>query len=417
MNVMLFIILIAFILKECFGYYLEYINVRHMRANGSIVPEEFREGVDAALLKKTCDYQIENTRFGVATSIFDNIVVIIFIFGGFLSAYNSWVLSLKLSFVWCGVIYFLLLNYGETLLSVPFSLYHTFKMEKKYGFNTTTLKVWLTDLIKSLIVSTVLMGVLIAAGLYIIERSPDYWWLWVWCVFFVFSIFLMYVSPYVIEPLFNKFTPISEDAVVHRIQELMDKAGITVKSVFKMDASRRSRHTNAYFTGIGKVKRIIIYDTLMEKVNDEELIAILAHEAGHWKKHHLLKHIAAYEIIMLIGLYAFFIVLKSDALLKIFNIAVDSFYIRLLLLSFIAGIVTFPLRPLSNAISRKHEREADSFAAALTGRPDNMMSALVKLAKDNLSNLYPHPLYVVFHYSHPPAVERLKYLAQLQKLS
>jgi STE24 endopeptidase len=414
MNTPPLIILIAYIVKEGFEYCLEYLNVRHMKAEGRGVPEEFEGSVDAGLLKKACDYQIENTRFDAVASIFNNIVLVVFIFGGFLNLYNSWILSCcnKMSFVSSGLVFFLLLNYGETILSIPFSLYRTFMIEKRYGFNTTTLRVWLMDTIKSLILSTILMGALFAAGLYLIERTPEFWWFWVWGVFFAFSIILMYVSPYIIEPLFNKFTPISEEAVVSRIQDMMGKVGITVKSVFKMDASRRSRHTNAYFTGIGKVKRIILYDTLIEKVAEGELLAILAHEAGHWKKRHLLKLIAAYEVVTLIGLYVFFIVLKTDAVLKIFNISEGSFYVKVLLLSFIAGIAAFPLRPIANAVSRRHEREADRFAVELTGRPDDMITALVKLAKDNLSNLHPHPLYVLFHYSHPPAVERIKYLKE-----
>ncbi|MEO5359348.1 MAG: M48 family metallopeptidase [Nitrospirota bacterium] len=415
MNTPLFIILTAYILKECFGYYLEFMNIRHMAAKGSVVPDEFRGSVDAALLKKTCDYQIENMRFGVAESMFNNIVVIVFIFGGLLNAYSSWVMSFKLSFVYCGVVFFLLLSYGETILSIPFSLWRTFKIEKKYGFNTTTVKVWLTDSIKSLGISTILMGVLIAVGLYVIQRSPDFWWLWVWVVFFIFSIALMYVSPYIIEPLFNKFTPISEESMVDKIQEMMGRAGITVKNVFKMDASRRSTHTNAYFTGIGKVKRIILYDTLIEKVDDEELLAILAHEAGHWRKRHLLKLIAAYEVITLAALYCFHIALKADAVLDIFNIDENSFVVKLLLISFIASIVVFPFKPFSNAVSRRYERQADRFAVTLTGRSDKMISALVKLAKDNLSNLHPHPLYVLFHYSHPPVLERVNYLANLNR--
>lgn len=420
MNTPLIIILTAYILKECFGYYLEFINIRHMAAKGSIVPDEFKGSVDTTLLQKTCDYQIENMRFGVAESMFNNIVVVVFIFGGLLNAYNSWVMSFNLSFVYCGVVFFLLLSYGETILSIPFSLWRTFKIEKKYGFNTTTVRIWLADSIKSLVISTILMGALIAVGLYVIQRSPDYWWLWVWIVFFIFSIVLMYVSPYIIEPLFNKFTPISEESMVDKIQEMMGRAGITVKSVFKMDASRRSTHTNAYFTGIGKVKRIILYDTLIEKVDDEELLAILAHEAGHWRKRHLLKLIAAYEVMTLAALYCFHIALKTDAALNIFNITINisggSFFVKLLLISFIAGIAVFPFKPLSNAVSRRYERQADRFAAALTGRSDKMRSALVKLAKDNLSNLHPHPLYVLFHYSHPPVLERLNYLANLNQI-
>jgi STE24 endopeptidase len=252
------------------------------------------------------------------------------------------------------------------------------------------------------------MALLISAALFLIQKSPDLWWLWVWSFFLAFEIFMMYLSPYVIEPLFHKFTPLEDEELESGIREIMEKAGIHVSRIFKMDASKRTKHTNAYFTGIGKVKRIVLYDTLVEKMDRDEILSVLAHEVGHWKKKHILKRIVLIEVIALVAIYMSWYFLQSEFLIELFSIDTSSFFAKLVLLSFIAGIISFPFGPLSNWISRKHEDEADRYSFDLTGNGDSMISALVKLSKDNLSNLHPHPLYALFHYSHPPVLERIR---------
>jgi STE24 endopeptidase len=218
----------------------------------------------------------------------------------------------------------------------------------------------------------------------------------------------MYISPYVIEPLFNKFTPIEDEFLAQKIRELLQRVGIKVSRVFKMDASKRSRHTNAYFSGFGKVKRIILYDTLLEEMNQDELLAVLSHEAGHWKKKHVLKLIVISEIISLAAIYISFMVLQTDFLTNIFRINPDTFFAKIVILSFIGSIVSFPFNPLGNYISRRFEREADRFSIQLMENKENISTALIKLSKDNLSNLHPHPLYAAFYYSHPPVVQRIE---------
>jgi len=302
----------------------------------------------------------------------------------------------------------LFLSYAGTLLSIPFDLYSTFKIENKYGFNTMTPKLWLIDFLKSILLSTVLSGIVVSVGLWIIQLSPNYWWLWVWGFFLIFSLFMMYISPYVIEPLFNKFTPIEEKGLEDKIKELLQKINIKVSKVFKMDASKRSRHTNAYFTGIGRVKRIILYDTLLEKMDQDEILSVLAHEAGHWKKKHVLKMIFILELISLIGIYISFRILQTDLLTELFQIKQGTFFAKVVILGFIGSIVSFPFIPISNYISRRFEKESDGFACKLTGNPESMTTALIKLSKDNLSNLHPHPLYAAIYYSHPPVVKRIK---------
>jgi STE24 endopeptidase len=225
----------------------------------------------------------------------------------------------------------------------------------------------------------------------------------------------MYISPYVIEPLFHKFSPLDDKELESGIRDVMGKAGIKVSRVFKMDASKRTKHTNAYFTGIGKVKRIVLYDTLIEKMDHDEILSVLAHEAGHWKKKHVLKYIVITELIALFVLYIAFRLLQSDFLVNVFSIDQSSFFANVIILGFIGSVLSFPFSPVFNYFSRKHEHEADRFSCEITGKGESMISSLVKLSKDNLSNLHPHPLYALFHYSHPPVLERIRRIRELKQ--
>ncbi|GBD99592.1 hypothetical protein BMS3Abin07_01629 [bacterium BMS3Abin07] len=410
MNNYLIAIFIIYILITGFGYWLEYLNIKYLKKNGDIIPAEFEGHIDQPLLSRTRDYTVENSRFGIISSVFSDLILLLFIFGGILDIYNSWVSSLHLPFIVSGLIFFLLLTYIQTFLEMPFGLYRTFRIEKKYGFNTMTIKLWITDTIKSLVISTIILSLLIACGLLIIKKSPDLWWFWVWCFFFSFSMFIMYLSPYVIEPLFNKFKPVDDEELVGGIINLMSRAGIKVSRVFRMDASKRTKHTNAYFSGIGRTKRIVLFDTLLKMLDHAEILSVLAHEAGHWKKRHILKSIIATEIIAFIVFYIAFHLLRGNFLAELFRIKESTLFAKLIVLGFLGSIASFPLSPLFNYLSRRHEREADDFSCSLIGDGGPMISSLVKLSRDNLSNLHPHPFYAAFHYSHPPVIERIKRL-------
>jgi len=379
-----------------------------MKKHGSSVPAEFEGKVDEGFLKKAQDYEIEKSRFAIVSSLFDSIILLLFIFGGLLNIYNSWIASLNLAFIISGWLFFLLLSYAEEIISIPFSLYNTFKIENKYGFNTMTLKLWVSDFFKSLLISTILTSLILFSAFYLIQQSPNYWWLWVWCFILAYSIFIMYISPYVIEPLFNKFTPVEDETLKGRIVNLAEKVGIRASRILKIDASKRSRHTNAYFTGIGRTKRIILYDTLLQNMNHDEIMAVLAHEIGHWKKRHLLKMMVLFEIFSLIGLYFSYRLTQGNLLSNLFNISIDTLFAKFIILAFLFGIITLPLKPLVNFFIRRHEREADRASYELTGDIAGMVSAFVKLSKENLTNLYPHPLYVLLYYSHPPILERIR---------
>ena len=386
-----------------------------MKKFGLTVPSVLEGKIDVDLLKKTQAYETEKTRFGFVSSLFGNIVTIIFIFGGLLNIYNSWVASWQMPFIVSGLLFFLILSYANTVISIPFSLYSTFKIENKYGFNTMTPTLWLKDFFKSLILSTIITGILVSVGLWIVQSSPGAWWIWIWGFFLVFSLFMMYISPYVIEPLFNKFTPLEEQVLVEQIKHMLHKVSITVSRVFRMDASKRSRHTNAYFSGIGRVKRIILYDTLLEIMNHDEILAVLAHEAGHWKRKHILKMIIATELLSFFILYGVFRIFQTDLLTDLFYVQNGTFFAKIVIIGFLGGIVSLLFIPFSSSISRRFEREADRFAFSLSGNNESMISALIKLSKDNLSNLHPHPLYAAFYYSHPPMVQRIEQIRNLKR--
>lgn len=403
-------ILCLYLLKEAFEYLVQYLNLRHMRKAGAKLPPEFKGKVDQDMLKKMQDYEVDKIRFNFVSSMFGNIITIAFIFGGLLNIYNSWIASLRLPFLISGWLFFILLVLASEGLEIPFSLYSTFKIENKYGFNTMTLRLWFTDFLKSTIISFILLSLVLLVGLYLLQLSPHFWWFWVWLFLLVFGIFIMYISPYVIEPLFNKFTPVEDESLKERIAELNERAGIQTNKILRVDASKRSKHTNAYFTGLGKTKRIVLFDTLLNSMSHEEIIAVLAHEIGHWKKRHLLKTLVLFEFFSLSALYAAFKFIQGDFLTRLFNISTDTIYAKFVILAFFGSIISLPVQIFFNYLSRKYEREADRISYELTKDSQNIVSTLIKLSRENLSNLYPHPLYVTIYYSHPPVIERIRYI-------
>jgi STE24 endopeptidase len=401
------LLIAAYLARFAAAYLLRYLNLRHLAHYGGLVPEGFAGAIDAAALEKSERYTVAQSRVGLAQSVYDSALLLAFLFTPLLPLYDSWVGSLSGSFVVQGVLFMLILTLIQTVLEIPFSLYTTFRIERRYGFNTTTPRLWLADLCKSTLVSTALLVVLVSAALLLIEHSPDLWWLWVWCFFALFSITMIYLSPYIIEPLFSKFQPLGDPELEEEIRRLLKKGGLQVKGVLQMDASRRSLHSNAYFTGIGRVKRIVLYDTLVQQMERPELLAILAHEAGHWKKGHIWKRLVLTEGGALALIYGVHQLIAWGGLPGLFGLNHGSLAAQIVMVSFLMSIALFPLTPLSSWLSRRHEWEADRFATELSGTPEALASALVKLSRENLANLHPHPVYAVFYYSHPPVVERV----------
>ena len=404
------LILSAYILVTAFGYWLRFINLRHLKQHGAEIPSGFEEAIDPELLRKSSAYTFEQSKLGLWESFLDNGMLLLFLFGGLLPLYDAWISTFTGSFVINNLLFLLVLSFASSLLHMPFSLYGTFRIENRFGFNRMTFQLWLSDLFKSTLIGLVLSAVVGGGALMLVAWSPGYWWLWVWCFFALVSLFLMYLSPVVIEPLFNKFEPVKDDDLKGEIVALMERGGLKVGTVLQVDASRRSGHSNAYFTGIGRVKRIVLYDTLLEQMSHGEVLAVLAHEVGHWKKGHVWKRLAATEAVALVVCFLAHLLISRDVLPGLFGLSQASFGAQLLLLGFLGSLAGFPLTPLGSWISRRHEWQADRYGSELSGMPEELASALVKLSKENLANLHPHPLYAKFYYSHPPVVERVRRL-------
>ncbi|MBN1595412.1 M48 family metallopeptidase [candidate division FCPU426 bacterium] len=411
-NIILAGIFCAYVLVSAWGHFLDYLNVRQLRLVGDQVPPEFSGEITPEALRRMRDYTVDKSRLATWSGLAGQVVFGFFIFGGWLDLYARWLSSWNLSFILTGTVFFLILVFVQTLFTLPFSWHAHFRIETRYGFNTMTPGLWVLDQVKTALISLVLLAVTAAAGFSLVWFFPNSWWLWVWAFFLVFSLFIQYISPVVLAPLFNRFTPMENEALAGRIRELMEKAGLRISRVFKMDASRRSRHANAYFTGLGRVKRIVLYDSLLEKMDASEILAVLAHEVGHWKKKHVLKRLLAQEIVSLAALFAAYHLLQLDFLNGVFGIAAGSFPAQLVVLGVVVSLAAFPLEPLWNRWSRAQEREADAFAGRLTREPEALARALVKLSRENLANLHPHPWYAAFHYTHPPVVQRIRRLRQ-----
>ena len=406
---LLILFLALFIGRIVLRYFLERLNMNNLKTHGKMIPPVFAGEIDEAILNKMVDYTYDNSRLGTKENLFDDIIELAMLFL-LVPLMVGWLIGLNIHIIFQALIFFGVLAAIGGIFGLPFELYHTFVLEKKYGFSTITWKIWVADLIKSIIISAILMGIMLSAFMAFVSYLPKSWWFWAWVFFTLFEIVLLWLYPVLIAPLFNKYEPIKDALLKEKIIALMDKVGLKAKGIFQVDAGKRSRHTNAYFTGIGKTKRIVLYDTLLTSHSQEEIVAVLAHEIGHWKKKHILKQLIFMIGASLVLLYLVYLILGSPVLYSAFNIRHASVYAGLFLVSLYLSAIRFFLSPIGAAVTRRYERQADKMAFELTGTSKPMISALKRLAKDNLANLHPHPLYVWFYYSHPPLIERIEYL-------
>lgn len=392
---------------------LHALNVRSLRSSGATVPGEFRGIVDEETLGKMRDYTLATGRLGIVEHTASDLILVALVLGGFLPWLNEGVSSLGAGFVPSGVIFFFALSLLLGLFELPFELYGTFVVEKRFGFSTITLRTWVLDLVKTLLVSGVVLGAFLAVFFSLVAASPKGWWLLAWLFFVAFQLLVSWLYPVVIAPLFNRFEPLADPELLGGITSLAERTGIRVKGIFTMDAGTRSRHSNAYFTGIGKTKRIVLFDTLLDRHTHGEILAVLAHELGHWKLGHVRKQLALSATLSLALFYGTFLAVTHEALYTAFGFPEVSLYAGLFLLTVFARPAGFLLSPLGAMLSRRFERQADDYAYALTGSADALVSALKGLATQNLSNLHPDPVYAWFSYSHPPLVQRIRRLKGL----
>jgi len=413
-NALLIGFIIIFVSCAVSRWILTHINVRYLHKHGHEVPDVFSGDIDEATLSRMTDYTAESSRFASIEHVFDDGLTLIVLLSGVLPWLVMVILSWQLHFILSGLIFFGILTFFSGILDLPFSLYSTFVIEKKYGFSTITLKLWIADFFKSFIISTIILGILLGAFLSLIHYAHTTWWLWVWLFFSAFQLLMVWLYPLVIAPLFNKFEPVKDETLKEAIVNLMAKVGLKTEGVYQIDAGKRSRHTNAYFTGLGKTKRIILYDTLISSHGYDEILSILAHEVGHWKKRHIIKQLLFTETISMAVFYLIYRLSKWPPLYHTFGFEVPVTYVGLLLLGAIIAPLGFYLTPLASVVMRKFEREADDFSFKLIGTSIPLVNALKRLARDNLANLHPHPLYAWFYYSHPPLTERIASLRKME---
>ncbi|MFA6236405.1 MAG: M48 family metallopeptidase [Bacteriovorax sp.] len=400
----------ALFFKSLIESLLDKRNLDHIVKHRGAVPPQFASQISLADHQKAADYSVEKIRIKQYFHLFDLIVFLLFTLGGGLEAINRLSMSFSgSSDIINGLRFFAILGVITSLLSLPQSLYFTFIIEEKYGFNKTTWKIFLTDMAKGALLAVIIGGPVAYAVLWIMEKLGTNWWMYAFAFLTFTQLLLIFIYPAFIAPLFNKFSPLPEGEVKQKIVNLMERCGFHSKGLFVMDASKRSGHGNAYFTGLGKNKRVVFFDTLLHSLDADEVESVLAHELGHMKKHHILKGMLKSFVISFLG-FALLGYLKEDiSFFRGHGVLTPNNYMALTLFSMVAGIYTFFLTPVSAYFSRKYEYEADEFASQ-HAKASKLISALVKMYKDNASSLTPDPVYSKFYFSHPPASERVAYL-------
>jgi STE24 endopeptidase len=396
-------------------YVLARMNIAYLREHGHIVPEAFRDQIDGATLARMRDYTVESSRFQSLESLADDAILLAVLAGGVLPWLCGAIELWNFHAVWSGTLFFGILYAVSVLLDIPFSLYSTFVIEKKYGFSTITPQLWLIDLVKSLAVSVILMALLFIPFFALIYWLPQSWWFAAWVFFALFQMLMIWLYPLVIAPLFNKYVPVKDEVLRERIMAMAEKAGLRAEGIFEVDAGKRSRHSNAYFTGLGRSKRIVLFDTLLATHSHDEIVAVLAHEIGHWKLRHVMKQLILMEVVALAGFYLVFRLMGWPFLYETFGFAGPLPYAGLLLAAIVLKPAAFFLTPIGAAVSRTYERDADRYVLGLVGSTRFLAQALKRLAKENLANLHPHPTYVAFYYSHPPLAQRVERLQAMDR--
>ncbi len=394
--------------------WLTVLNLRHVARHEEEVPILFRDKISLGDYQRSIHYTRDKTYLGMIRSLLGIPILWGMILTGFFGGVDKWARSLGGSAILTGIIFLAVLAAFFYLLSLPFNVYSTFVIERRYGFNRTTFSIWITDLIKSFALTVAMGGPLLIATLWFMGKYwRGYWWLYVWVLLGLFQLFIAALFPVLILPIFNKLTPLSSGDLRDRIEGLAKKVNFRISGVFTMDGSKRSTHSNAFFAGIGKFRRIVLFDTLVQALNEVELLAVLAHEMGHSIKKHVRTGLLVSLSSSLLGFLILSHLVQAPWFYLAFGFQSASAYAALFIFGMASGAFTFFLLPLFSMLSRRHEYEADRFAAGVLGEGQPMVHSLIKLSKDNLSNLSPHPLYSFFYYSHPTTIERVRALEAL----
>jgi len=391
--------------------WLARLNRRHVLAHASEIPPAFRRIIDEPTYKKSIAYTLAKSKFADMEDGYNMAVLIIFLFSGILPwAFHIFSHGLGQS-AWTMAAFLFAAGFAMSLTGLPFDWHAQFRLEQKFGFNTTTPKIWWSDRLKGLLLAIVLGYPLLVFILKIVQWTGAGWWLWAWAALLTFQLLMSVLAPVLIMPLFNKFTPLPEGNLRERLLELAKRTQFRTKSIQLMDGSKRSRHSNAFFTGFGRFRKIVLFDTLVQQLAEPELEAVLAHEIGHYKKKHIPKMLAFSAVTSLAGFYLIFVLARQEWFYRAFGFEPGNITPALLLFGLLAGTVTFWFSPLIHWWLRRYEYQADAFAARVMSEAQSLIGALRKLNEKNLSNLTPHPFYSGFYYSHPTLLEREEALA------
>ncbi len=415
------------ILSFLIEHILEFIDWKARTKNGGKLPVEFESIPSASVfdkekLKKINDYKNQKYFFWIPSSICSFALALAMVALGF----YPWIFNAACkitgapngytSTFLCGLLFVLFRSVPNMILSIPFDLIHEFKLERKFGFSKMTGKLWIQDKIKGLLISIIFAVGIVAAITGILIIWQNHWWIFLTILFFALTLIMQIIYPLIIAPMFNKFTPLEDGELKTKITELMKNIGFKASGIFVMDASKRSGHSNAYFGGLGKSKRIVLYDTLLKQLSTDELIAVLGHELGHFKLHHIIRKFFVLIPVEFVLMFALNLCAHSTSLYAGFGFSVNAEnvlsmqFIGLVLASIVWGAFSELISPISHTASRRDEYQADNFSARLTKNPDALISGLIKLNSENLSELFPPKIYVFWNYSHPTLLERIKAL-------
>jgi len=407
------IIALTLILSRAFAeLWLSRLNQWHVQAHADAVPPALREMVNEPTYRRSIDYTLAKSRFGEVVTLFDAVLLIGVLFSGVLPWAFGWFTTSFGTSVWAMAGFLFATGVALSIVTLPFGWYAQFKLEDRFGFNMTTVKTWVLDRLKGFLLAVLLGFPLLVLVLKLIEWTGPIWWIWAAAVVIAFQLLLMLIAPAVIMPLFNKFTPLPDGFLRERLFALARRTDFPTRSIEVMDGSKRSRHSNAFFTGFGRFRKIVLFDTLIAQLADPELESVLAHEIGHYKKRHVVKLLGVSIIGVFVGFAAVAWLARQEWFYRAFGFdyktgfATANIVLAMLLFALLAGTISFWFSPLVHIWSRRFEYEADAFARTTMGEAQPLIQALRKLTEKNLSNLTPHPLYSGFYYSHPTLLER-----------
>ena len=403
------IFLAALLIATCIEFYLDRRHIGSVQSHRGAVPERFAANISLESHQKAADYTLTKMKVGTWSGLYGLGLLLMWTLGGGLDVLDQWLLSWQWSPLVLGVIFMMVFFMISSLLELPFSLYNTFSVEQRFGFNKMTIGLYFGDMLKQAALMLLIGAPLIALILWLMDSTGEMWWLWAWGSWTGFSLLMMWAYPTFIAPVFNKFTPMEDGELKTAIEGLLSRCGFESNGLYVMDGSRRSSHGNAYFTGFGKSKRIVFFDTLLKQLSTDETLAVLAHELGHFKRNHIKKRMLVIFSMSLLGFALLGWLAGQDWFYDSLGVSQPSNHVLLILFMLVMPAFTFALSPLMSMYSRKHEFEADDYAKEHANAED-LISALVKMYDDNAATLTPDSLYSAWHDSHPPAPVRVAHL-------